>query len=394
MTSKVLVVGLGKLGLPVAAALAACSEPFTVVGADSDRRRVDVLNGGGCPVDEPGLADRLDAGRARMSFTGDVAAAAADADAAFVVVPTPSGRDDRFDSSAVVDAVGAVAEGFAVRARPGAPLLTVVSTVMPGTCAGPVCDAVTAAGLTPGADVHVAYHPEFIALGSVLADLAAPSVVYLGADDDAAASALWSILSRVVRAGTPARRLSLIDAEAAKLAVNVFLSVKIGYANDVARVCRAVGAEPSAVLDAVGADRRIGRGFLTAGAPPGGPCLPRDLRAWDTLGASPFVSAAHRSASHVEDRVVLACSPYARVGVLGLAYKPGSGIADDAFGWQIAQRLAGHRDEVVVHDPHVSGVPPGCRSGTVERVAGCDAVVMGCEHVDYAGFTHPRLIYP
>lgn len=392
MNPSVAVVGLGKLGLPLAAAISAAPYGFDVTGCDTSADVVAAVAAGRCPITEPGVAELLSAHP--IAASTDIEATAAASDVVFVVVPTPSDSADRFDSSMVVDAVSRLCAGFARRDRPTPPTVVAVSTVMPGTCTGPISDAIRAAGMQPDRDVLVAYSPEFIAIGTVLADLHEPSVVYLGADSDAAASSLWGVLRHVVAPGTPTRRLSLVDAEVAKLAVNVYLSVKIGYANEIAAAARQVGANPTDVLDAVGADHRIGAAFFRHGAPPGGPCLPRDLRAWSTVAPSQFASAAQHTNRRVVVDTIAALADADTVGVLGVAYKPESHIADETFGWQVAEQVAAEGRRVVVHDPHVAAAPAGCERGTVDQVAACDAVVIGCEHVDYAGFNHRRVVRP
>lgn len=385
---RIAVVGLGKLGLPLAAVLADAG--FDVVGTDTYGTLRDDVRHGVVSTPEPGVADLLTANRLEVV---DTAAEAAEVtDVAFVVVPTPSGDGHRFYAGHVAEACADLAEGFARRDRPGRPTIVVVSTVMPGTCGDAIADAI--ADAAPDTPIGLAYHPEFIALGSVVHDLRNPSTVYLGADDDAAADALWSVLRCVVKPGVPVHRLSLIDAETAKLAVNVYLSVKIGYANEVAATARRLGADPTAVLDAVGADRRIGSAYLRHGAPPSGPCLPRDVRAWASHGSSRFADAAAGTSADVVAATVAACEGAVTVGVLGYAYKPGSSIPDESYGWTVAEALVARNYAVCVHDPYVRGTPAGCGRGRIADVLSCDVVVIGCDHDEYAVIGHPRLVRP
>lgn len=328
--------------------------------------------------------------RAPLQYvTTDIEQAAAESDVSFIVVPTPSGADDRFDASMVIDAARRVAAGFNRRDAAGAPTIVVVSTVMPGTCAGPVRAAIDA----ECGGIGLVYHPEFIALGTVVRDLMHPACVYLGADDMSTAGQAWDVLRRVAP-GAPPVFMSATEAEVAKLAVNLYLSVKVGFANEVAAVARSVGADPENVLQAVGTDGRIGSAYLRHGAPPSGPCLPRDVRAWAAVRPwSRYARAAALASDDVVHAALDACDGAESVGVLGYAYKPGGFLPDESFGWKMAATLAG-TCRVIVHDPRIAGAPPGCERGSVGDVLGCDAVVVGCEHDEYAGIEHPRLIRP
>lgn len=397
------VVGLGKLGACLLAVLKASG--FDAVGADIDPEAVAAIGDGKPPpaVHEPGLAELL--ADHRPIVTTDVAAVGEASDVVFIVVPTPSGADDRFDPSLVCGAVDDLCAGFVRAGRDTdrvPPVVVVVSTVMPGTCGGPISDCFVAHGLTVGESVGLVYSPEFVALGSVVHDLLSPDVVYVGADDEWTGNVVASIYARLTPAAEQVR-LSLVDAEVAKLAVNVFLSVKVGYANTIARVCETIeGADAGNVLAAVGSDSRIGLGYLRAGGPPGGPCLGRDLLAFETLAwrvtsRGSLADAAGGSADDmsewVRSKVVVATAGRDRpvVAVLGLSYKPGTPVVEGSFGFGLAAGLAFDGWHVVVHDPLVGAVPAGCHSLPLpELLDMADVVVVATAHDDYVGLAARR----
>lgn len=405
MVPRIAVVGLGKLGSCMAAVFADAG--FPTVGADIDAHAVYAVHRHEPPpnVNEPGLADLLGSQRVRgnLSATSIVADAAARADIVFIVVPTPSNPDDRFDASMVCAVVEQVCVGLRWRERVATPVVVVTSTVMPGTCASTVAGVITDAGYTIGEDIGLLYSPEFIALGSVLHDLRNPDVVYVGSDHDWSADVL-SAVYEIVAPEAPQQRLSLVDAEVAKLATNVFLSVKIGYGNEVARLCESIdGADGSAVCAALGADSRIGSKYLTPGGIAGGPCLPRDTRAWSALsrwcGRDPsrFADAAQHADGDVLEWVyetVEAHEPSKDpvVGVLGLSYKPGTQVTADSMGWTVAEMLgrSGARF-VAVHDPVVEHVPLGCHRlpDLVDTIEAAQVVVVATDHPEYRGLGPP-----
>lgn len=171
------VVGLGKLGSPMAAVFAA--KGFDVVGLDVNRDYVDALNAGRAPVEEPRLQELIDTSRARLRTTTSYEEAVEASDISFVIVPTPSGEDHFFINDFVIDAVRRI--GSVLRKTDKDFLIVVTSTVMPGSTGGVIRQALEdSSGRVVGRDVGLCYSPEFIALGSVVRDLLNPDMVLIG----------------------------------------------------------------------------------------------------------------------------------------------------------------------------------------------------------------------
>src|SRR5579872_134495 len=133
---RIAVIGLGKLGSPLAAVLAGAGHD--VAGVDRDERTVELVGAGLAPVEEPGLSTLLLAGHdaGRLAATSDGARAAREADVIFVVVPTPSDADGGFSLDAVVSAMEDVGRG--IRDHDGFPVVVLTSTVLPGATEGTV----------------------------------------------------------------------------------------------------------------------------------------------------------------------------------------------------------------------------------------------------------------
>lgn len=350
------VIGLGKLGACLAAVLA---EHHNVIGYDIDERTVEQVNAGRAPVDEPGLDYLIDSHAQRtLRATTHIEEFARNTDIAFVIVPTPSDAQGRFDNRFVIDAVTNL--GRALRA-PGPYTVVIVSTVMPGSCGKPIKDALEQASQWPvGVGLSLVYSPAFIALGSVIHDLTHPDVILIGCDDAHGADAALKTLHPVAPSAV-VNVMSLLDAEMAKLSLNVALSVKIAYANEVATICERIGANADHVLAAVGTDTRIGSKYLHPGGPASGPCLPRDLVAFDQLAndvgqPAHLASAADHVHRHQSSRVLgqlvdLSGVDHPVIGILGAAYKPGTHITDESIGVRVAARAIAARWPVVMHDP-------------------------------------------
>jgi UDPglucose 6-dehydrogenase len=352
------VIGLGKLGSPMAACFAA--KGFDVVGVDVNEEFVTALGEGRAPVFEPQLQEMIDAGRERLRATTDTRAAVRETDVTFLIVPTPSEEDGGFSLRFVLPACEEI--GAALREKDGFHVVVLTSTVMPAATGGPVQQALEAAsGKRAGVDFGLCYSPEFIALGSVVHDFLHPDFLLVGESDERAGDILTSIYARTVENAAPAARMNFVNAELAKISVNSYVTTKITFANMIARICeRLPGADVDVVADALGLDRRIGRRYLTGAIAYGGPCFPRDNIALGSLarglGASATLAEATDRANRDETRrladLVESHLPAGgSVAVLGLSYKPNTNVVEESPGLYVAQELAARGRDVTAYDP-------------------------------------------
>ena len=355
---RVSVVGLGKLGLPLAGVLA--DRGHEVTGIDLRSPVVDAINGGRCPVEESGLEALLERSRTRLRATTDCDAVAA-TDATFIVVPTPSMESGRFSNALVLDAIASV--GAALRRSTAYHVVAVTSTVVPTSMDTEIRPALErASGRRVGDSLGFCYNPQFIALGSVIRDLTEADLVLIG-ESDARAGAVIEALHRSFAAShSQVRRMSCVNAEIAKLALNTFVTTKISYANMLAELCeRLPGANVDVVTGALGLDRRVGSNYLKGALGYGGPCFPRDNAAFAAVAASVGANAELALATDAVNRHQLArladlvrarLRPGAsRVGILGLSYKADTCVTDDSPGLMLANRLAAGGVSVTAFDP-------------------------------------------
>lgn len=389
MNRRISIVGLGKLGACMAAAIA--SKGHDVWAVDVDDRVIDALRRGEAPTPEPGLQDLIDAHRSRLHPTSSYAEAVARTDLTFVVVPTPS--DDRGAFSLVFAADACRRLGDALANTPDAHTVVLTSTVLPGaTRYGLLPILERHSGRTAGATLRVCYSPEFIALGSVIRDFLHPDFLLIGEYDAAAGDALEACYRDVV-GDAPVRRMTFENAEIAKLAVNAYVTTKITFANMLADLCaRIPNGNVDAVSDALGLDSRIGRKYLTGGLGFGGPCFPRDNAALaftaDALGACADVSLAvgNVNASSAE-RVVRHITPRlpanGTIGILGLSYKPLSQVIEESQAMTIVRCLLDRSFRVVAYDPlagSAAATELGPRAVIVDSARACiqraDAVLV------------------
>ena len=382
------VVGLGKLGAPLAAVLA--SKGLTVVATDVNPEAVASINAGRAPVDEPRLQDLIEASGGRLAATNDAAAVVSTTDATFIIVPTPSDASGRFSNEFTLRAMATV--GDALRRKDGYHLVVMTSTVMPGSTGGELRETLERhSGRRVGETLGLCYNPEFIALGSVVRDMLRPDMILIGESDRRAGDMLEAIY-RTTCENTPAiRRMNFVNAELTKISVNTFVTTKISYANMLADLCdRLPGADVDVVTGAVGADSRIGGKYLRGAIGYGGPCFPRDNVAFAALARSLGANAALAEATDTINRyqtermlnaVQSRLEARARVAILGFSYKPETGVIEESQGVALAERLLAHGYEVVGYDPKALAAAAAALGNQIQVAPSADACVRAADLV-------------
>lgn len=214
-----------------------------------------------------------------------------------------------------------------------------------------------------GGSIHLAYCPEFVALGRVVQGMLNPDLVLIGANDKVISQDLATFYRGIVQNDPKVIEATLASAEMAKLAINAMLAFKVTYANLLGRLCHELpGASVDEVERAVGSDSRIGPKFLRGGLGFGGPCLPRDARALSALCRQLEITSqipdavSNFNASIPGELVRLIAREVPRdsaVGLLGLAYRPGTAITDESQACQLTVELCDAGYDVFVHDPLV-----------------------------------------
>lgn len=355
---RICVVGLGKLGVPLAATIA--SRGFHVVGVDVEPATVDRINRREAPVFEPGLQELIAASRACLCATLDHRSAIAASEITFVVVPTPSEDHGGYSLQQVIDALSRVGE--ALKRKDSYHLVVVTSTVLPGAMDGTVRPLLEErSGRRCGADFGLCYSPEFVALGSVVRDFLHPDFILIGESDPRAGDLLVGFYAELCENRPPVARTSFVNAELAKIALNSYVTMKIVFANMLAEVCeRVAGADVDVVTGVLGLDSRIGSRYLRGALGYGGPCFPRDNDALGyvarQVGASDTLPRTIDAINRRQPRRVVALlrrylPPAAPVAVLGLSYKPRTAVVEESQGLLIARLLAEAGHPTVVYDP-------------------------------------------
>ena len=336
---------------------------FKVTGVDVDPQKVASVKKGKSLIYETGLAGLMTSSHASLTATTDYDTAIEETQATFVVVPTPSDASGGFSLKYVKASMRRLGEALSLKAQYHLVVLT--STVTPGSMDETVLPILEqSSGKKAGRDFGLCYNPEFIALGNVIEGLRHPDLILVGESDKRAGDMIAKIHARICENSAPVERMSFLNAEVAKLAVNAFVTMKMSFANTLAEVCeRLPTGDVDRITKAIGRDKRIGPAYLRGAIGYGGPCFPRDSRAFASFAKKVGVSAdLARATDRVNRRQVERISKLiendhtpssSKIGILGVAYKPNTNIIEASQSLQLAKALASKGFEVHVYDPAV-----------------------------------------
>jgi UDPglucose 6-dehydrogenase len=385
--------GAGHVGLVTAVGFARLGHRVTV--ADLDAARIAAANEGRAPIFEPGLTESIAQGLAdgSLAFTTELDPPA-DAAFTFVCVNTPTGPDGPLSTAHVEAAI----ERLLTRVGPEHTI--VVRSTLP--LDGPARLTALASGFPDRASIVT--NPEFMREGQALEDFDRPNRVVTGWLEPQDTSAAQAVLELYAPLGAPslvadARSVALI-----KLGSNVYLGMKISFANELARVADATGADIGEVIAGIGLDGRIGTAFLQPGPGIGGSCLPEQAVAiaLETVSLdveAPLLSAVHRSnAVHQRqivnrlERLLGGTGSLAgrRIALLGLAFKANTDDVRESPALALAANLRASGAEVLAHDPKAEArarlADPLLDVAATPHDAArdADAVVVATEWVEYA----------
>jgi UDP-N-acetyl-D-glucosamine dehydrogenase len=385
---RVAIVGLGYVGLPLAIAFTEAG--LEVEGIDAHGPRVEELAGGRSPIDDISndrLGDALGAG---LRVVPPADARLADADVIFVCVPTPITNAKDPDLGPVLSAAALIREHLRL-----GQLVVLQSTTFPGTTTGPFREELERSGLKAGPDFDLAFAPERVNPGDpASAAKGVPRLV--GGTSPAAtkraAALLGAINDNVLELSSPDA------AELAKLLENVFRNVNIALVNQLALLCERMGLDVWEVIDAA-ATKPFGFMRFTPGPGVGGHCIPVDpyylsWRAREFGFVDRFVELAgdinFAMPRHVVDLVAEALNEGgkalrgARVGVIGVAFKPNVRDARNSPAADVIAGLKARGTTVIYHDPHVPTFRDAAgathESADLADVLAADAVVVVTAH--------------
>ena len=397
---RVCVVGLGYVGVPTAAVLA--GHGMEVIGVDIDPERVETINSGASPFDEPGLDSLV----AEVVASGALSARGepAPADAFIIAVPTPIREDRSPDLSYVRAAVDNLAPVL------GKGNLVVLESTCPVGTTERVCEwlASSRPDLTfphsagEASDIRVAYCAERILPGNALEELVANDRI-IGGVSPACAEAAKSLYEVFVEGACHVTTVR--TAELAKLAENAFRDVNVAFANEISLVCSALGIDPWKLIALANRHPRVE--ILKPGPGVGGHCIPVDP--WFIADAAPHLTPLIQAARQVNDgmpkvvadRVIAECEGLDApvVTCLGLAYKADAADLRESPAIEVVRDLQERiNGRILVVEPFVSELPDEVADdrstelvGLDEGLKAADVVVLLTDHSVFAGISSESL---
>ncbi len=350
--------GLGKLGLCFSVCLA--EKGFNVIGVDIEEKVVDFVNRGVAPWYEPRLDELLKKhGGKRLIATTNHSEAIEKTDITFILVATPSLPDGSFSNRFIESALTSLAKSLST-SKKEKHLFVISSTVMPESTEKvfiPLLEKYSGRKINQG--FSVCYDPDFVALGNIIKGFLKPDFVVIGQSSDEAGKIVEGIHKRMCENNPPIFRMSIVNAELAKVCLNAYITVKISFANSIANLCEKVpGADVDAITEAIGVDKRISPYYFRGGLSFGGTCFPRDIRAYKTIAKKYGVQAeiihAVDRVNKIQDELLfekvyseVKKNNFKNVGILGLAFTTNTSVITESPAIKLIKRLL-EKDIVVL----------------------------------------------
>lgn len=356
---RISIFGLGYVGAVSYGCLT--RDGHDVTGVDIDQGKLKLLESGTTPIIEEGMEDLIKSaaasGRARV--TDDAAEAIHSTELSFVCVGTPSAANGEHDLSALRNVIGTI--GAALKEKAADHTVVIRSTVAPGTTERYLVPWLEeSSGKNCGTDFQVCFQPEFLREGSSIRDYDNPPFTVIGCSDDDGARKVREIFSHLE---SETVTTEIKTAEMLKFCCNVFHALKIGFANEVGRICRSLDVDAMQVMDLVCMDTQlnISTVYMKPGLPFGGSCLPKDTRAMvkmshDSGVPSPIIQGimpSNRQHSDFISRKVLEHKTK-KVGLLGLSFKSGTDDLRESPLVELVETLIGKGVDIRVYDPEVN----------------------------------------
>jgi UDPglucose 6-dehydrogenase/GDP-mannose 6-dehydrogenase len=395
---KLSVIGTGYVGLVSGVCLAELGH--RVVCVDIDRGKVDRINRGLAPIYEPGLEDLLSKNIGKnFSATTDLHSAVIDTDLSLITVGTPY-LGDKIDLTYIRKVSQEI--GAALRVKEKYHVVAVKSTVVPGTTDQVVLPILeNASGKKAGPDFGLGMNPEFLREGEAVSDFMAPDRIVLGAIDEKSLNALEALYGCFTEVETV--RTNTKTAEMIKYTSNCLLATLISFSNEIANLCSAMksGVDVVDVMRAVHLDKRLSpilddgeritpgiTQFIEAGCGFGGSCFPKDVRALISYGEDQgqsmnLMKEVIRINERQPDQILhmidelLPDLNQVRIGILGLAFKPGTDDIRESPALPVVQKLLAKGAAIKAFDPVAAANAQ--RFFNDDRIEFCDSMAQAVD---------------
>jgi len=389
---KLTIIGSGYVGLTTGACFAEVGHQ--VVCVDNDPRKVETLLAGQIPIYEPGLEAlvKKNVAARRLRFTTSTEEGVDHGEVLFIAVPTPPQPDGSVDLS-FIEKVAREISQFLSSYR-----VIVDKSTVPVKTGERVAQTIRRYA-KPGVEFDVVSNPEFLREGSAVPDLMKPDRIVIGGNSDRALALMQKVYEPFV---APVLVTDINSAELIKHAANSFLALKISYINALSEICEISGADVLKVAEGIGADKRIGRDFLSAGLGYGGSCFPKDIAAFIAISEQfglPFnllKEVQNINARQLERfldgiREALWVLKDKKLAVWGLAFKPNTDDVRSSVAISLVERLVAEGADVSAYDPRAMEKArdlPVAKSiklatSALEAAQGAEALIIATEWAEF-----------
>lgn len=351
--------GLGYVGAVSAGCLA--QDGHHIVGVDPYQPKVDLINQGKTPVIEKDIGDIITKAvkEGRLRATTDVRDAVNNSDLSLICVGTPSQLNGSLDLKYVRNVCEQI--GTALKNKAGFHVIVARSTMLPGSMRSVVIPVLEeASGKRAGKDFGVCNNPEFLREGTAVYDFYNPPKTVIGETDSRSGDLLAGLYEKM---DAPLIRTDVETAEMVKYTDNVWHALKVGFANEIGNICKAICIDGHKVMEIFCKDTKLNLSpyYMKPGFAFGGSCLPKDVRALNYKGRSldldlPILSAIMPSNElQIQKGLKMIMEKgNKKVGILGFSFKVGTDDLRESPLVEVVERLLGKGYEVRLYDRNVN----------------------------------------
>jgi len=356
---KISIFGLGYVGAVSAVCLA--NDGYTVIGVDPYKPKVDLINEGKTPIIEKDVGEMIDKAvkNGLLSATQNASEAIENTDISLICVGTPSLQNGSLDLSYIRKVC--VEIGEAIKAKGGFHVVVIRSTMLPGSMSSVVVPVLEeSSGMKAGIDFGVCNNPEFLRESTAVYDYYNPPKIVIGESDSRAGDMLAELYSKL---DAPFVRTSIETAEMVKYTDNVWHALKVGFANEIGNISKAVGIDGHEVMDIFCKDTKLNLSpyYMKPGFAFGGSCLPKDVRALTYKARSldintPILnSIIPNNICQIEKGLSMITEKgNQKVGILGFSFKAGTDDLRESPLVNVIEGLIGKGFDIKLYDKNVN----------------------------------------
>lgn len=350
-------IGLGKLGLPLATNFA--KNGHKVIGIDLNLQLLQLLNENVSPWHEDQLQENITKSKGNITYTNNYDEIV-NTDVTIILVNTPSNKaDGSFSNLYVEQSLLEVSKRLKL-ANKRNHLFILSSTVMPTSINNtfiPLIENCT--GWQINKDFGFAYIPDFVAIGQIIKDFENPDFLLIGESSNIYGDIAKNLYFDIIKNDSKYFKMSLLEAEIAKVTLNAYITTKISFANYLGLLCEKIDPKINvdAITNAIGNDKRIGSKYFKAGTSYGGTCFPRDTWAFMKLstnfGMISYQMEANEKINNLIDEelfIKIIKSGFNKIGLVGLSFKPGTAVVTEGLAIKLTRLMKSRNFDIYVYD--------------------------------------------